>query len=473
VEAREFLVQLDDDEAENDVSAAMDRCERAATFKNSSKTMDERLPDRAKKMRFLMEDRELMGEGEGKGGKAMGEKGGKSGGGSKGEGGKKGGKIEALAPLKEMAKSRRPCRRLNKRSGGKMPYLKFGKVIACAEIKVKATKQTIRKCLKESIDVSMTESPDTLIDAEKAADVQIDGNETNSTKRQEIIDKADSIIEVLEGMKAERGAEKTSTRFLEERELMGEGGEGKKSGGGEGGKSGKSKKNFSKVDIKAKMKRNIPMKVLDAICEKRCAGTCMRLNRKMSCDCEDSGRTGRWCNRSGKLVTKLAEFCDSISMGQDTKKAECQTSWDTDTQRGMMDVYLKGMQLCSNDRTNMVKNLKNFNGALKKVQESDAPLSSDEIAEKYTTISKYSRDKNWTSDEKMDIDNQKKEIRKKIKPENGNKSEMEQDDEQAFARGDDGATNKAKTDMVGHEIGSEETANAEIYVAPTVYNEGD
>lgn len=351
-----------------------------------------------------------------------------------------------------------------------MPYLKYGKVIPCAEIKVKATKQTIRKCLKEAIDVSMTESPDTLIDNEKAADVQIDGNETNSTKRQEIIDKADSIIEVLEGMKADRGAAKTSTRFLEEREL-GEGDNAKK-GASKGDGSGKSKKNFSKVDIKAKRKRNIPMKVLDAICEKRCAGTCMRLNRKMSCDCEDSGRTGRWCNRSGKLVTKLKEFCDSISKGQDTKKAECQT-WDNDTQRGMMDVYLKGMQLCSNDRTNMVKNLKNFNGALKKVQESDAPLSSDEIAEKYTTISKYSRDKNWTSDEKMDIDHQKKEVRKKIKPENGSKAEMEQDDEQAFARGDDGATNKEKTDMISHEIGSEETANAEIYVAPTVYNDGD
>jgi len=462
VEAREFLVQLDDDEAGHDVSAAMDRCERAATFKNSSKTMDERLPDRAKKMRFLMEERELMGEGEGKGGKAMGEKGGKSGGDSKGEGDKKGGKkVEALKPLKEMAKSRKPCRTLNKRSGGKMPYLKSGKVIPCAEIKVKSTKQTIRKCLKESIDVSMTESADTLIDAEKAADIQIDGNETNATKRQEIIDKADSIIEVLEGMKAERGAAKTTTRFLEERELAGEG-EGKKSSGtGEGGKSGKSKKSFEKVDIASKRKRNIPMKPLDAICEKKCAGTCMRLNRKMSCDCEDSGRTGRWCNRSGKMVTKLKEFCDSISKGQDTKKSECQT-WDTTTQKGMMDVYLKGIQLCSNDRTNMVKNLKNFNGALKKVQESDEPLSSDEIAEKYTTISKYSRDKNWSSDEKMDIDSQKKEIRKKIKPENGNKSEMEQDDEQAFARGDDGAANKAKTDMVGHEIGSEETANAEI-----------
>jgi len=179
--------------------------------------------------------------------------------------------------------------------------------------------------------------------------------------------------------------------------------------------------------------------------------------------CENTNRVGRWCNRDTNLKKKVNEFCTAISANQ--KDAKCE-DWDYKVQRGMLELYVRGVQLCEMDRANLVKNLKNIRKAVRRLNEGSEPEDVDELAEKLSVVTKSVRENDWTADEKMEIDAEREAAYTELQPEDGGKIEVEETDEQFAAMSEDGEAAFEGDDMKGYEVGSEETPNSEVYVSP-------
>jgi len=126
--------------------------------------------------------------------------------------------------------------------------------------------------------------------------------------------------------------------------------------------------------------------------------------------------------------------------------------------KDMLKYYRVGIRLCSMDRPNMIKNMKQAVATLKKIQDSDKPLSNKRMQRIISSFSKGAKENKWEIADKVAILNQTNNLIPMLKAERGTKEEVEEDEMQLAKRTDDGEEQSESGEYLPYKIGSDETA---------------
>jgi len=116
--------------------------------------------------------------------------------------------------------------------------------------------------------------------------------------------------------------------------------------------------------------------------------------------------------------------------------------------KDMLKYYRVGIRLCSMDRPNMIKNMKQAVATLKKIQDSDKPLSNKRMQRIISSFSKGAKENKWEIADKVAILNQTNNLLPMLKAERGTKEEVEEDEMQLAKRTDDGEEQSGGEDFV-------------------------
>jgi hypothetical protein len=399
-------------------------------------------------------------------------------------------KEEMFKPKITMQKSRKLCNRVEVNDPDKkIPFVR-GKFIGCVELTKKSTKQAIRVCDKSNVvEVEPKDKPEDVLATISADDVKVGGNEKDPVARKDAINKGTDALTVLKAMrdppknqnadedepadkskddksmddksKDDKSGANTSNdepadknRNLKEDAKAGTDSKDKNDGGdasrdGGDAKAGTDAKDKDGADAKGteQKKKNVPEKAGDKrkkgspmnqsriMCNAKCSGNCeQRGLRKTSCICGE-GQNGKWCNTKKAVREKKTEYCAKFTEGQ--QDAHC-ADWDVDTQKDMLKYYRVGIRLCSMDRPNMVKNMKQAVATLAKIMDGDSPFSNKRLQRVISSFVKGAKENKWEIADKVKIQNQINNLYPQLKPERGMKEEVEEEESQLAKRTDDG-----------------------------------
>jgi len=333
------------------------------------------------------------------------------------------------------------------------------------------------------VDVQPNDKPDDVLALISVDDVKVGGNEKDPVKRKAAVNKGMEALTVLKSMRdkpvdqdALAGRKLADAKGGDAKGSDAKGKDGADAKGGDAkGKDGGDAKEAEKKDVPKKAsdkrKKGSPMNQSRIMCNVRCAGTCeQRGLRKTSCTCGE-GQHGKWCNTNKKVKAKKKDYCAKFTEGQ--QDAHCADDWDDATKKDMLKYYRVGIRLCSMDRPNMIKNMKQAVATLKKIQDSDSPLSNKRMQRIISSFSKGAKENKWEIADKVAILNQTNNLIPMLKAERGTKEEVEEDEMQLAKRTDDGEEQAASGEYLPYKIGSDETAYSEVKVSPTEFNIGD